>query len=319
MGEAAPLLSIPDAPVPPGSVAFWYAGADGARLRAARFAPALAAGAAPRGSIVLSPGRSEPIEKYVEVIGRLTRMGFVVLVHDWRGQGLSHRALRDRLLGHARGWAPFLSDFRRLLDGQADDLPRPWIAIGHSMGGCLTLLALAEGESRFAGAFLSAPMLGMQTGAVPRPAARALSFILTRIGRAGAPVPGPQETVPTPFADNILTHDPARYGRFLAQLAAAPDLRLGLPTWGWLDFAFSATRRLAHGPGTPRISIPVSVLVAEAEKLVDNAAARSIVARLPRGRIASVPGAYHELFQETDARQAQVWAALEALLAEAGV
>ncbi len=317
MGEPAPLFSIDGAVFPEGTAAFWYEGADGARLRAALVPTG--SGFAARGSVIVSPGRSEPIEKYVEVVQRLTARGFVVLVHDWRGQGLSHRALKDRLLGHAQGYAAFLWDFRRLLDVAAPRLPGPWIALGHSMGGCLTLLAMAEGEDRFAGAFLSAPMLGMQTGGVPRPLARALSVLMPLIGRAGAPVPGPRETAPTPFADNILTHDAARYARFMAQLDAAPDLLLGLPTWGWLDFAFRATARLATGPGVPRLAAPVRILTAGEERLVDNAAAARIAARLPRARLDTVEGAYHELFQETDPRQAEVWSAFDALLAEAGV
>jgi lysophospholipase len=35
------------------------------------------------------------------------------------------------------------------------------------MGGCLTMLALATGETRFAAAVLSAPMLGLNTGGKP--------------------------------------------------------------------------------------------------------------------------------------------------------
>src|SRR3954454_10989135 len=58
---------------------------SGHRLRAARFAPP----STPRGSVILSTGRSEPIEKYGEVIGELLARGFVVLAHDWAGQGLS--------------------------------------------------------------------------------------------------------------------------------------------------------------------------------------------------------------------------------------
>ena len=89
-----------------------------------------------------------------------------MLVHDWRGQGLSQRDLADPLKGHASGYKTFLDDFRVLLDAYGDRLPKPWVAVGHSMGGCLTLLAMASGEDRFAGAVLSAPMLGLQTGAV---------------------------------------------------------------------------------------------------------------------------------------------------------
>ena len=39
-----------------------------------------------RGTVVLSPGRTEPIEKYYEVIGNFLARGWCVLTHDWRGQ-----------------------------------------------------------------------------------------------------------------------------------------------------------------------------------------------------------------------------------------
>src|SRR6478752_4415336 len=124
MGSAAPLVSIPEAPVPDHGTAEWFSGADGATLRAALFEPEGKA----RGSVVVSPGRSEPIEKYFEVVQDLLERGFVVLVHDWRGQGLSHRALTDRLKGHAIGFKTFLGDHRALLSAFEARLPRPWIA-----------------------------------------------------------------------------------------------------------------------------------------------------------------------------------------------
>ena len=98
MTEPAPLVSIPEAPVPDHGTAEWFVGADGATLRAACFFPGgQASTEGPRGSVIVSPGRSEPIEKYYEVVSDLLARGFVVLVHDWRGQGLSVRALPDRL------------------------------------------------------------------------------------------------------------------------------------------------------------------------------------------------------------------------------
>src|SRR6185437_16245542 len=159
MDDDAPLIETAEARAPPGGAAAWYAGAGGAKLRAALFAPQRR----PRGSIVLSGGRTEPIEKYYEFIGELLDRGFVVLAHDWRGQGLSQRDLPDPLKGHVRGYKTYLDDFRALLGAYSERLPKPWTAVAHSMGGCLTLLAMAHGETRFAGAILSAPMLGLRT------------------------------------------------------------------------------------------------------------------------------------------------------------
>jgi lysophospholipase len=144
MGPDVPLIATPESPVPAGGRAEWVSGAGGLRLRAALFPTAKSL----RGSVVLSTGRTEPIEKYFEVVEELQARGFMVLVQEWRGQGLSGRELDDRLYGHAHGFAPYLEDFHALLTAFEDRLPKPWIAVGHSMGGCLTLLALARAESR---------------------------------------------------------------------------------------------------------------------------------------------------------------------------
>jgi lysophospholipase len=308
LAEPAPLHPTPAAPIPAGAVAEWYNGTGGVRLRAALFFPA----GVLRGTIVVSPGRTEPIERYFETVEALTARGFAVLVHDWRGQGLSHRLLPDRLLGHARGSRDFLGDFSALLAAFETRLPRPWIALGHSMGGCLTLLALASGQPGFSAAILSAPMLGLNTGAVPVGVARVIAAVLTAIGLGGSRVA--RSPADQAFETNIVTHDRAHWDRNEALIAAWPDLALGDPTWGWLDFALSATRALQTGPGVPRIAIPVTVVIAGDEQLIDNAGARRVAGRLKDGRLIEIPGAYHELLQETDAVRAVFWREFDELV-----
>ncbi len=313
MTDPAPLVSIPEAPVPGNGTAEWFSGAGAHRLRAACFF----AEGKPRGSVVVSPGRTEPIEKYFEVIGELQSRGFAVLVHDWRGQGLSHRPLPDRLKGHADGFSDFMTDYRALLAHFGPRLPKPWIALGHSMGGCLTLLALAHGEWRkFDAAILSAPMLGLQTPGRPKPVARALAWVMARIGKGRDYILGdPGNPYGETFEANIITHDAARFARNRAQVAAEPQLALGAGTWGWLDFAFSASSWLKRAPGVAQIAIPVVVLGAGEERLVDNDDQRRIVARIPQGRWLEVPGSYHEILQETDPVRAVFWREFDALTA----
>jgi len=308
LGDPAPLIQVADAAWPRDAAAEWFTGAGGARLRAALLHPPGPA----RATVVLSPGRTEPIEKYGEVAERLTSRGFAVLAHDWRGQGLSARLLPDRRLGHAVGHGDFLADYDALLGTFTARLPRPWIAMGHSMGGALTLLALARGEARFAGAILSAPMLGLLTGAVPRPVARVLARVLTGLGLGARPVPGFAAT-PPPFAANILTHDRVRHDRNETLVQVRPDLALAGPTWSWLRFAFAATSLLATGPGVPGIAIPVTVVAAGVDAQVDNAALKAVTARIAQGRYLEIPGAYHEILQETDAIQAAFWRAFDDL------
>jgi len=298
MLEAAPLVETPDAKAPPGGEASWVKGAGGARLRAALFLPP--PGRA-RGSIILSGGRTETIEKYYETIGDFLDRGFVVLTHDWRGQGLSHRDLTDPLRGHASGFKPFLDDYRLLLNAYADRLPKPWVAVGHSMGGCLTLLAMANGETRFAGAILAAPMLGVLTGKFPKPVARMLATFNVLVGRGGAYTLGdPGKPFDADFSATRLTHDPARFARNCGLVEAERKLGLGGPTWGWLDFAFRATAYLARPERLSTITVPVVIVSAGEDKLVDNAAQEAAARCLPQGKFITVPGAFHEILMETD-------------------
>jgi lysophospholipase len=304
LGEPAPLFGTAAAPVPPGAYAEWFSGARQARLRAALFPIAGKA----RGSVVLSGGRTEPIEKYIEVAAELNARGFVVLVHDWRGQGLSLRLLPERLKGHAVGFADVLDDYRALIDAFAARLPRPWIAIGHSMGGGLTALALAKGERRFAAAVLSAPMFGIHTPPLPPRVTRAIARAMRLVGLGGLIVPGASLAAPPgPFERNDLTHDPRRYARNVEQITVHPDLALGPPTWGWLDFAFAAIAELSEGEGPSKVNIPVKVVAAGDDRLIDNANQRRVTARFPLGDYVEIPGAFHEILQETDDVRAAFW------------
>ncbi|MDR3506586.1 MAG: alpha/beta hydrolase [Caulobacteraceae bacterium] len=309
-GAEAPLLSLPEWPFPEGG-AVWYEGVGGRPMRAAYF-PA----AHPIGSVVVSPGRTEPIEKYVEVVGELVKRGFTVLIHDWRGQGHSSRLLPDRLRGHAEGYYDFIADFTRLLDIYVDRLPRPRIALGHSMGGCLTLTALARGERRFDAAILSAPMLGLNTGGRPAWQARLLARLMTVAGRAGEFVlGGGADPFTTTFEQDRLTHDRRRYDRARAQILADRDLALGSPTWGWLSAALKTTDWLRSGAEVTRISIPVVVVGAGDDALVLNSASKAVAARIPKGQYLEIPGAYHEILMEADELRAPFWDAFDRLAA----
>lgn len=306
MDRTAPLTELPDAAVPPRGGAEWFEGEGGARLRAALFRPE----GRPRGSVILSTGRTEAIEKYFEVVRDLQARGFVVLVNEWRGQGLSHRDLPERLKGHALGAETYLADYRALLVAFEARLPTPWLAIGHSMGGCLTLLALARGQAaRFAGAVLCAPMLGLR---LPR-FARALVAVRLLTGRGPDWAQPPGESAAEPFEGNVLTRDPVRYKRGKDLLRANPDLALSSPTWGWLDFALKATAWLGKAGNLKAVRPPVVIVSASRDKLVNNADQEAIAAALPDGTFVPVEGAEHEILMETDPLRDQFWKAFDAL------
>ena len=100
-GELAQALSVS-----PGTVTGMLKTPDGVALRFARFEPP----AGRRGTVCVFPGRTEWIEKYFETVRDLRNRGFAVALLDWRGQGLSERALADRRKGYVRDFAQYEID-----------------------------------------------------------------------------------------------------------------------------------------------------------------------------------------------------------------
>ena len=88
------------------------------------------------------------------------------------------------------------------------------------MGAALTLLALAQGETRFAGAIFSAPMLGIRTP-FPLLFSRMLTSLNLLVGRGGAyTLGGAGAPFDATFEGNALTHDPVRFARACGLIAA---------------------------------------------------------------------------------------------------
>ncbi|HXZ17468.1 MAG TPA: alpha/beta hydrolase, partial [Roseiarcus sp.] len=89
------LTSTSDNPPPLGAIEEYVSAQDGVRLRSVRWTPVGSA----RGTVAVFGGRGEFVEKYFEIAGDLLARGFAVAALDWRGQGLSERALRNARKG----------------------------------------------------------------------------------------------------------------------------------------------------------------------------------------------------------------------------
>ena len=80
---------------------------------------------------------------------------------------------------------------------------------------------------------------------------------------------------------NALTHDRVRYGRMTSLIAAEPKLALGPPTWGWVDFALRTGAFLARPSALRDVTVPVTILSAGDDTIVDNAAQAAAPSPIP--------------------------------------
>lgn len=287
---------------PPEVRASWVRTRDGLRLRAVAWP------GGGRGSVLIFTGRGECAEKYGRVAQELLRAGFSAVTVDWRGQGLSDREPEDRLLGHVAHFADYQHDVAALLaHAQAEDLPKPYFLLAHSMGSAIGLRTLLE-RAPIRAAALGSPMWGIKIPAWSRPVVQLASWAAGKLGQGHRYAPGtlPQAYVIShPFEDNALTTDPEYFAYLRRQIATHPELELGGPGLSWLHAALAECRFLARAPapGTPTL-----VLAAGLERVVAPEAIPRRVANWPSAQLETVPEAEHEVFMERPEIRQKVFA-----------
>jgi lysophospholipase len=281
-------------------------------LRFARFAPPPGR----KGTLCLFPGRGEFIEKYFEVVRDAQDRGFGVAILDWRGQGLSQRALGDPRKGHVQHFGQYDIDIEAFMrEVVLPDCPPPIFAVGHSMGAAVLIRAARNGRRWFDRVVLVAPMIALPAVAAPRFATVAI-VALSAIGMGRAYVPG-GTSVPIssiPFAGNLLTSDPVRYARTAAIVEAEPALAIGSPTVAWTNAAFRAMAELAEPTYAGQVRQPVLIVAAGQDQVVSTPAIEQFAVRLRAGSHLVITGARHEILMEQDRFRDQFWAAFDAFV-----
>jgi lysophospholipase len=306
------LISIPANPVPDGGIAGVLKTRDGVSLRYARWPPPPGR----KGTVCLFQGRAEFIEKYFETVRDLRARGFAVATLDWRGQGLSDRALRNPHKGHVRSFSQYQIDLEAFINEVVlPDCPPPVFALAHSMGATVLLRAASAGQRWFDRMVLLAPMIALP-GLRRSLASRSMIRALRLAGLGSFYVPGGDATVmqQRPFIGNLLTSDPVRYARNVAVLEAEPKLAIGWPTVAWADAAFRVMKQLSEPTFPAGIRQPILIIAAGQDAVVSPAAIDDFAVRLRAGSHLIVPGARHELLMEADRFRGQALAAFDAFV-----
>ncbi|MCP3735198.1 alpha/beta hydrolase [Sphingomonas sp. RP10(2022)] len=269
----------------------------------------------PRGRILVQGGRADIIEKFYETIAHLHDAGWSVTAFDWRGQGGSGRLAADPHVGHAASFDPWVADLGDFWRGWRDEGPGPAMLLAHSMGAHLALRALLDGGIDPAAMVLVAPMIGIRspvgTGAGTR-----VARLMTRLGDPARPAWKVRSDAKSAgHRQQLLTHSVERYADEAYWYDRDPSLRLGPPSWAWVLEAFVSGARLERDSRLGGVTTPILMLVAEADGLVDPAAALRLAGKLPNVELVRFGAeAAHELLREDDAVRTRAYAAIDAFL-----
>lgn len=304
------LFETPENPAPPDALVSVVRTRDGLRLRVARWSrPSM------RGTVLIAAGRSESIEHYFEVIASLLARRFAVVAFDWRGQGSSDRETRRRGRGHVSSFAAYHRDLQAVEDQiLKPNAPRPWFAYGHSMGAAILLEQAHASTSPFERLVLSAPMIGLPLRY--KPGIRAVIRVLNLLGLGTAFIPGgsKRSLIERGFDGNLLTHDQRHFARVASIQRQNPKMTVGSPTVRWVASAFDLIERFADPRFSVETTVPILIVAAGADRIVDTAATERFAIRLKAGRCVTLPAARHQIFMERPDILAQFWAAFDAFI-----
>ncbi len=296
---AAPSMPFNRRAIPATATESTWTAADGWPLRRIDWQHS----ATPRGSLLFLPGRGDHYEKYLETLDAFARAGWCVSALDWRGQGGSGRLLSDPHVGHIDDFATWIADLKAFWQDWKAATPGPHVVLAHSMGGHLALRALAEQAIDPVAVALSAPMLGIHTMGLPYAVHHALARLLRSLGKAerAAWKEGEKPGAPLNVRAHILTHDADRYADELFWWRERPAVKLGPPSWHWVERAIASTRGLNEAGVLEAIRTPILLMATSADRLVDTKRIIRDAKRLPAAQLLLFGNeAAHELLREAD-------------------
>jgi lysophospholipase len=256
-----------------------------------------------RGSLLFLPGRGDHYEKYLETLQFYANAGWRVTSIDWRGQGGSGRLLDDQQVGHIDDFSTWVADLRHFWTRWKAETPAPHVVLAHSMGGHLAMRALVEKAIDPDAVAMSAPMLGIQTGGLPLAVNHAFAKLMCRLGkdRTAAWKVSEKPMSSMNLRQKILTHDKDRYEDELAWWQLRPVVKLGPPSWHWVERAIASIRMLDEPGRIESVEIPVLLLATTADQLVSTPRIIRDSKRLPYAEtLVFGKEAAHELLREAD-------------------
>lgn len=255
-----------------------------------------------KGSIVISHGFSESLEKYKELIYYFVKSGFSVYGMDHRGHGRSGSLSKGYITQvNIDNFDFYISDLKKVLDEVVvPEAKGELILFGHSMGGCISGLFLERHPNYFKKAILNAPMMKVDTGDTNPMLARILAKVVCAVGLGDKYVPGHSEFSPAPDFKGAATACEPRYIYYHEKLVASTTLQRSGASYRWLKEAIKATKEVTNPINTTKIKIPVLLFQAERDTLVRPEGIEKFVSGVENCKKVYIKEAKHEIYIERD-------------------
>lgn len=248
-------------------------------------------------TVIVLPGYSESLRKYSELAQDLYAQKFSVYLMDHRGQGESGRLSPDAKMASIDDFSLLADDVKRLLDTRVATTT-PVFLLGHSFGGAVAASFVIRYPKVVSGVILSAPMLGLNLGRIPRWLADVILFTSSHLGFEMSYLQSPSDPVDSAFAGNRLTHDKTRYDAWTQILKSQPQTQIWGRSWRWLAQSLLGADLIARGAKT--VHVDTLILQAADDDYVLSDPQNNFCAANANCRLVRFDDAFHEILQEAD-------------------
>ena len=250
------------------------------------------------GSIVVSHGFCETIEKYKEVIYYFAKMGFQVYLADQRGHGRSLRDTSHPNMVHINRFEDYTETLHKFITSivrpRAGSLPLYLYA--HSMGGGIGALYLETYPDIFQKAILTSPMLAISMGPVPTFLAKALGYVMVKLGKEECYAPGQHAFIPGEKWEESGSSCEERFNYYQRKKEKTPLFQNCGSSYSWAYRSLCACSQITKKKNCEKIAIPVLVFQSKNDTFVKASAIRKFVQNTSTARLVPINGSRHEIY-----------------------
>ncbi len=269
--------------------------------------------------LLVFPGRSEPLEKYAEVVYDLDHGSlsgkFKYFLMDHRGQGHSERMIKKGADASFKGYVDhfenYALDVKTFIDTVVfSEHCRDINVLAHSLGAGILVDFMQKYPEVVDRAFLSSPMLKIQTAPYKYSVARSIVLASMLVGRGKKfaigqiPYSGQRD-----FEKNTFTTSRERYEMTMDLFDTFPEARLGGVTNRWLNEVMSGTFHIRSR--YDELRIPLRVAHAGIESYSERSEMIKLCEKAPYCNRLYLESSKHEVLMDRDVNRSLVISEIE--------
>ena len=257
-----------------------------------------------RAAIIISHWFCEFAEKYKEVVYYFLQYGYSVYIPEHRGHGYSSKETGDPEKVHIKNYEEYVRDFHFFMKKIVDPAERKKILFCHSMGGAIGVRYLEEYPGSFDAAVLSSPMLGIKTGKYPFWAAKITAYFFCAIGKGEHYAAGQHGFCRHPGFETSGCISKQRYLYIYEMRLKDKRYRTYGGSYAWVAAGMKAVKKLQKKKNAEKIQIPLLIMTAESDDMVDNHKIRLFAKKVKSAKLLEMKKTKHEIYNAgTDVRR----------------